>query len=905
LTRSVPPARLDPRSPPASAAAGALPPDGPSTVLTGTLVTEPADACTGPPPLSSRPAWQPAPGAEIAGRYRLLEPLGRGGHGEVWTARDQVLGETVAIKLLSRAGAHRPAQARIEIALLRALRMPGVARLIDEGLEQGCAFVVMEVARGAPFPGPRDDGKRGPAPWAAVAPALMSLLEVLSRVHARGVVHRDLKPANVIVDQEGRATLLDFGISHWAEANPRGEAGIVSGTPMYMAPEQCAGASVDGRADLYAVGVMVREAIESPPPEIEQAIARLLALSPQDRFRSAEETMAAFAGSVPRTAATSIFQARSRRRRGAFTERSLRSLFTGPDRIFHLREDAARKLWERTAGEPERLDAELTAWIRLGIARATLDGHAVEPSGLVRLRHLRPAPPAERDSIARAPLEEGLSQAHLWLSIAIRPLSPRTLADAMDASAPDMSARCEKLVEEGLLRRVGERFEVLLPAATDDLHRPLASFHRALADALERGEEGRLYHLLAASELSAAADEAIALGRSLALTGDLAGARAALCEGLSALRTGALDRPHLETALLTELTKVAFSEATPMAHDLTLYEILRVPGRGPETEKLEALMRAATRVPGTISAEETAALPSFADGELQRRRNHLRVLPFATRTDPREMAAALAETRRWAELSGDRLARLCLAEGTAFLRYAQGAFDAAATAHLEAASLDPCATGKIASLVNAASSLLEAFRHREAGTLARKAGKLAAAHRHFHSEARAEWVQRTARYRARESLRPDIELVSAVERLGVPGIHALVCLTEAAVAFRAGAAETARELATMAHRTWSELGRTWGARFARCLAIRAGAETSAEEVAKLAEASVQSPVPGAGLQALALLAAVQPQIGALFADAVPALLSAIPVPHRSLRMDVLSADEAVEAMRGSLSSRGV
>src|SRR5262249_30319250 len=161
--------------------------------------------------------------------------------------------------------------------------------------------------------------------------------------------------------------------------------------------------------------------------------------------------------------------------------------------------------------------------------------------------------------------------------------------------------------------------------------------------------------------------------------------------------------------------------------------------------------------------------------------------------------------------------------------------------------------------------------------------------RHFYSEARAEWVIRAARYRAGERLRPDLELLRAVERVGAPVLYALVCLNEAAVALRAGDATTTRDLAAAAHRAWRELDRKWGALLAQSLAIRAGAATNKKEILGLSEVAIGCPTQGIGIQVLGLLAAVESEVGPRFADAIPALLAPISPNHRGLRMDVLSA----------------
>jgi hypothetical protein len=214
-----------------------------------------ADHETAPSPPPTPPALR-----RVSQRYELLDLLGRGSYGEVWRARDLAAGEDVAIKLLDRLCIAHPVRVRREIATLRRLRLPGVVRLLDEGVEGTLTFISMELVSGRSFPGPEVAGP------ADVLLRTSRLLEVLARVHAQGVVHRDLKPANVLVDERGRVTLLDFGIA-LGLGEPRISSGFdILGTPAYLAPEQVSGEAIGPRADLYTVGVMLFEALTGELP---------------------------------------------------------------------------------------------------------------------------------------------------------------------------------------------------------------------------------------------------------------------------------------------------------------------------------------------------------------------------------------------------------------------------------------------------------------------------------------------------------------------------------------------------------------------------------------------------------------------------------------------------------------
>lgn len=343
----------------------------------------------------------PPPRVQIADRYVLLHSLGRGGHGEVWEAHDQLAGARVAVKLFDSDAAIEPARIRREIAALRLLRLPGVVRMLDEGIARGAPFLVMEKVTGAPFP-----GGAVPQGWSAIAAATASLLATLRRIHAAGIVHRDLKPANVLVDAAGRATVLDFGFS-WGGVLSSGLTveGAILGTPAYLAPEQITGAPVTAATDLYAVGVMLYESLSGRlphaggdfvalmrarltgpvmplaevapgvPPGVARVVHALLARLPDHRPRSAEEAILALEGRAAPIAADLLPPEFAR-------EDELRARFAGPDRLFHLREDAAHELWERTQGHPARVAAELDRWVREGLARCDGDLVAVDREAL-------------------------------------------------------------------------------------------------------------------------------------------------------------------------------------------------------------------------------------------------------------------------------------------------------------------------------------------------------------------------------------------------------------------------------------------------------------------------------------------------------------------------------------------
>ena len=208
-----------------------------------------------------------ATGSTFAGRYHIVEELGQGGMGRVYRAIDKKLNEEVALKLI------RPEIAqdertlerfRNELKIARKVGHRHVGRMYELMEEKGTHFITMEYVAGQDLRGLiRQTGQLTVRKAVSIA---TQVLEGLSEAHRLGVVHRDLKPSNIIVDREGSARVMDFGIARVAGVKSKTGEGAVIGTPEYMAPEQAEGKPADRRADLYALGVILFEMVTGRPP---------------------------------------------------------------------------------------------------------------------------------------------------------------------------------------------------------------------------------------------------------------------------------------------------------------------------------------------------------------------------------------------------------------------------------------------------------------------------------------------------------------------------------------------------------------------------------------------------------------------------------------------------------------
>ena len=286
------------------------------------------------------------------GRYEIQSPLGAGGMGEVYLARDPLLGRTVAIKLLPTAFAGDPDRLRRfqqEAQTSAALNHPRILAIHDVGQAGDQPFIVMEYVRGETLAAYLRHGR----------PSLARALEIgieianaLAAAHSARIVHRDLKPANIMVTGDGHIKVLDFGLAKflWTDTsaptladNARADTSVghVLGTPGYMSPEQLFGDRVDERTDIYTLGVILFELVtgqrpyrdifdllrgDDPTkpirtahevdgtiaPEISATIARAMARKPEDRFQTAGELEAELQRLLLEESAASPAPSRSR-----------------------------------------------------------------------------------------------------------------------------------------------------------------------------------------------------------------------------------------------------------------------------------------------------------------------------------------------------------------------------------------------------------------------------------------------------------------------------------------------------------------------------------------------------------------------------------------------------------------
>jgi eukaryotic-like serine/threonine-protein kinase len=271
-------------------------------------------------------------GRRLGDRYALEQPIASGGMATVWRATDEVLGRSVAVKILHDNLVQDGAlldRFRMEAVAAARLSHPAVVRVFDTGIDDGVCYIVMELFEGATLANLLDTG--GALPPDEAARVVVATLQGLAHAHQEGVIHRDVKPSNILVGSGGTVKVTDFGIAKAAFAE--GDVtttGNLLGTAKYLAPEQVhGGGEIDARADLYSAGIVLYEALTgrtpfeaethlatatmrltrdpTPPGSlrpgiprgVEAVVLKALTRDPEDRFQTAEEMSAALDRAVP------------------------------------------------------------------------------------------------------------------------------------------------------------------------------------------------------------------------------------------------------------------------------------------------------------------------------------------------------------------------------------------------------------------------------------------------------------------------------------------------------------------------------------------------------------------------------------------------------------------------------
>ncbi|MFF0309038.1 serine/threonine-protein kinase [Streptosporangium sp. NPDC004379] len=209
--------------------------------------------------------------ALLGDRYRPLGRIATGGMGEVWRARDELLGREVAVKLLRRHVAADPdfrERFRMEARIAAGLSDPGIAQVFDYGEADDVAYLVMELVSGESLAAILKRG--GPLGVENTLDVVEQTARGLAAAHRSGIIHRDIKPGNLLVTETGTVKITDFGIARALEAAPMTRTGTVMGTAQYISPEQASGERLTLATDVYSLGVVAYECLAGRPPFVSE-----------------------------------------------------------------------------------------------------------------------------------------------------------------------------------------------------------------------------------------------------------------------------------------------------------------------------------------------------------------------------------------------------------------------------------------------------------------------------------------------------------------------------------------------------------------------------------------------------------------------------------------------------------
>ena len=418
------------------------------------------------------------------GHYRIVAELGRGAWGTVYRAVDETLVRDVAVKVLNRDVADAAAEERFrnEATILAKLNHPAIATIYELFRDDADLFMVMEFVRGETLDTVSD--RLGPMPPERAAYFIDRILSALGYAHDAGIVHSDMKPSNVMVTDSSGIKIMDFGIARVRGASRDGSDPILMGTPAYMPPEQVLTQEIDGRTDLYAVGVIFyrlltgalpfeadtpvavlqRQVADAPTPLrfhrdglpawCDTVLRRALAKAPGDRFQAAEEFRTALAQGIEsaRTAAAAPETIAPRRPTASTPRSDLRTL------VLASTDASPKRRWLAAARTSITWASLLMAVAGIGVLAPTAfrrpRANAPEPTpaaaAVTAASPITPAPPA----VARTDAPPAATRTDAAPPVeevpptkSAAPTERRTLAPRVAAPAPKARAAGDSRLE--------------------------------------------------------------------------------------------------------------------------------------------------------------------------------------------------------------------------------------------------------------------------------------------------------------------------------------------------------------------------------------------------------------------------------------------------------------------------
>ncbi len=846
----------------------------------------------------------------VARRYRLDAWIGRGGSASVWRASDLIDGGRVALKFLRGRPSATRLQARREVATLRALQVPGVVPLRDEGVEHGVAFLVMEVVPGAPFP-----GRPTRRSWGALAPLVFELLETLARVHALGVVHGDLKPENVLVHR-GRVVLLDFGNASTGRAPDDGTG--LRGTPSWMAPEAWCG-ELTPRTDLYAVGALVHHALTGRLPHITRGGAEArrragVAHPPSTRWREARgmpprhaRLWDAVLAARPEDRPASAMDLLGMLREGVapageaaeplgtpVSEDELRTWFEGPERLLHLPEDAARSLHVRCAGDRAEARRVLEGWERDGYARRVGARYAVRREDLDRLES-RELPSVGRGSFTPLPaarLDPTQQDLVEWVALANGSVTTGTLAGLTGMPEAELLVRLGSLAAG---RAVVEVSPGAWAVPVGRISRWAAGrwaagrrrdAHRDYARALPADAPGRLTHVLLGDlPVSELADALVRTATRMVSEGHVAQAEEVLLAGVGSLTANPqIAAAHLEPVFVLWF-HVVLQQYVPRALDRLSYALCAASMRHRDLRPLDRLARAAQGWP-RANVSPVARLAAFRDPGRELLRREVRL--YAARGRPDLLRLEVASLAR-SPFDDPSTARL-LATWQGHLAYLEHRFQDSVRLHLKAADDEPWVPRRCRALLNASAAAIESNDLTAALGFAEEVRALAERLRLPPIEARAVYLLHQSEWRRGGPSPPDLSWAEAARRVD-PQSSQLLAVQHAVRAWQARDRDTFTRAHALVADTEGYRGHALIRPMLDAMRVDLGLLVMTPRSRDRTVRRVAERVPRLALQIAALTHSVGPLHGAV-ATTLRAAVAAVPPSEQRHRLDLTSAHDA-------------